>query len=430
MQDAILGDITAHPRGCLSVDVANEKYQIGAASPTQVVQSYFDAFGRGDIEACVALLDSNVVWHIDGATSVSTVGLLRGRNRVRDWLLSFPQNFIPRVFTISRLIEDGNDVLAIGRFRHTITNTGRAAGSDLVIRFTVQDSLIKRYQIFEDSYVLARAFDPAEEWREHTVRLNSVPYAYADTGEGPVMVFAHGLFVDRTMFASQIAAFQSTHRCVAFDMPAHSGSGYRLEGWTLEDIAEDFALMIEEMSLGPVTFVGQSQGGMVGMRLALKRPDLLSKLVLIGTSARTEYAERLDNWRTIQHTLMHGTEMECEAAFTALQRHVNNETWLDGHPEIAASRRKIMLSHDRKGLAKAIDAAVLKRDDIRSALPGIQTPTLVVYGEADRATPPEVNQEIGQLVNGARTVMQPGIGHHSPIEAPANIIEVLREFLS
>lgn len=383
-------------------------------SPASVAQAYFDAFGLGDMDAALALLADDVVWHVDGAVTVSTVGLMRGRDRVRRWLEDFPTNFAPRVFAIDRLFENGDEVIAVGRFRHTVIGTDRTVGSDLVIRLTVRDEQITRYQILEDSALLARAFDPADHWDEQHIRLNGVTYGYSDRGDGPTVLFAHGLFVDHSIFRAQAKALEGSRRCIALDMPGHGRSGYRQDGWTLDDIADDIALMIEEMSLGEISFVGQSQGGMIGIRFAARRPDLVSRLVLIGTSARAENPESMDGWHALRQTLTHGSASDRETAFIDMQARLNDRAWLTREPEQAAAERDVMLAHDRKGLALAIDAAVIARSDVRGLLKRITAPTLVLHGGTDLAMPAELSWEIASLIPGAEIITLAGVGHHPP----------------
>ncbi len=408
--------------------MASTRHRITTSA--SVVESYFAAFGAGDLDGALALMTEDVIWHVDGAVSVSTVGLLRGREHVRRWLEGFPQNFEPLVFAIDRLFESGDEVMAVGRFRHTVLATSRTVGSDLAIRFTVRDGQIARYQILEDSLLLARAFDPDDRWDIHQVRVNGAAYAYSDRGEGPVVVFAHGLFVDHTIFDAQVADLETAYRCINLDMPGHGRSGYRIAGWTLDDVADDLALMIEEQSLGPVAFVGQSQGGMIGIRIAARRPELVSKLVLVGTSARAEDSERLAAWHALRHTILVGSEAEREAAFVSVQKRVNSSSWLDGEAALAARERAVMLSHDRAGVTLALDAAVIQREDARALLPNITAPTLVICGDVDRATPIERSREIASSIPRARIEVLQGVGHHPPLEAPQKVAAALRGFLA
>ena len=432
--------------------------------PLEVVQAYFKAFGSGVLEDMLTCLDEDVVWHVDGSVSVPTVGLLKGKKRVADWLADFPKGFTPRQFSVDKILADGEDVVAIGYFRHlghlqditdlekddaTITThdkvrsghadkpatEDRLVGGGFTIHFKVRNGKITLYRIYEDSLALGRAFDKKDSWECHEIRINGTPYAYSDSesttsdGSKPVVVFAHGLFVNRDIFADQIRALEKTHRCIAFDMPGHGQSGYRSKGWSLDDIAEDMALFIEEMRLGPVVFVGQSQGGMVGIRLAAHRPDLVNRLVLVGSSARAEYPERIEGWQTLRNVLLEGTDTERSAAFAEVQQRVNAPDWLNNNPEMAKKERAIMLGHDKHGIALALDAATTQRKDVTALLPDIKATTLVVCGEKDTATPVVLSHEMAGTIPGAQLVILPDSGHHLPIEASAELTAALLDFM-
>lgn len=397
----------------------NFKNEKQAATSGETVSAFLTAFGTGNIDSALTLLTDDVVWHIDGIENVTTVGLLRGKNAIANWLKNFPQSFAPKAFIIKHLIEQDNQVIAIGRFRHLILSTNNIVGSDMAIHFSLRDGKIARYQIFEDSALLSRAFNPTDEWEKQRIRINNTPYAYTDRGEGPTIIFAHGLFVEHSMFEQQIAQLSKSYRCIALDMPAHSASGYNPDGWSLENIADDIALMIEEMSLGPVIFVGHSQGGMVGIRLAAQHPDLIAKLVLIGTSARAEYAERIDNWRQLQHSLEQAKESEIKTKIIDFLQSTDTNAW----PE------KMNYS-DSKGIVLAIDAATVSRTDVRSRLAEITAPTLVICGNADRATPVELSKEIAATIPNATLEVLANAHHNPPLETPRAVTDKISHFLS
>ncbi|CNG72927.1 alpha/beta fold hydrolase [Yersinia intermedia] len=398
-------------------------------SATEVVHAYFSAFSQGNINDVVALLDDNVVWHIDGNQNVSTVGLLQGPARVKRWLENFPKNFKPQAFSITDVIEHNGSVLALGKFRHTVLSTGNTVGSEMVIHFKVSKSKITRYQIFEDSALLSRAFEPTDEWQVQQIKINGTLYRYWDYGEGPTLIFAHGLFVNHDIFTAQFSALSKSYRCIVLDMPGHGQSGYNPDGWTLDSISQDLVLMIKELSLGDVTFIGQSQGGMVGIRLAALYPEIISKLVLIGTSAREEFPERLDNWRRQREILLNGSEREREAIFSAIQRHINGKEWLlKNHAEVI-HERAIMLAHNRSGLVLALDAAVFTRGDVRELLACIMVPTLIICGESDTATPVALSHEMAAAIPKALLLTLANVGHHPTIEAAQAVTNAITEFL-
>ncbi|MGR4049734.1 alpha/beta fold hydrolase [Kosakonia cowanii] len=395
-----------------------------------VVETYLAAFAAGRVEEIVSLLADDVVWHIDGEPTVSTVGLLQGPEQVRRWLMAFPQNFRPREFVINDIIARHDSVLVLGRFRHTVMSTQHTVGSDMIIHFTVTDGKIRRYQIFEDSALLARAFNGEDEWSLQQVRINGTLYRYRDIGEGPTLLFAHGLFASHHIFAAQVQALSHSYRCIVLDMPGHGLSGYDPAGWTLDDLSGDLALMIDELALGTVTIVGQSQGAMVALRLAARHPELLAGLVLIGTSARAELPERLENWRRQRETLLNGSDAAREALFSIIQTYVNSSDWLQHHPHEAAKERAMMHAHDREGLALALDAAVFNRGDITHLLPTIAVPTLVIVGEEDRATPVELSKEIAALLPDAQLLTLAKTGHHPPTEAAEAVTAAIGGFIA
>ncbi|WP_294906798.1 alpha/beta fold hydrolase [Tatumella sp. UBA2305] len=395
----------------------------------QVAENWFSAFAAGDISRLTGLLSDDVVWHVDGDPGVSTVGLLQGREKIVAWLKSFPQNFHAREFVISHYYGDQENVLAIGRFRHTILSTGQTVGSDMVIRFTLRDHQICRYQIYEDSLLLQQAFTVQQQPVHQQIRLNGTVYRYLDIGEGPILLFAHGLFLDGQAFRAQYQALSQSYRCIVMDMPGHGQSSHSPSGWTLDTMTEDLALMIQEVLHRPVTFIGQSQGGMVGIRLAARFPELVERMVLIGTSAREEPEFKMTDWQLRREILQNGTQQQRSQLFDRIQQVLNSPRWLEQFPQQAADERQRMLHQDPQAMALALTEAVFSRGDIRSLLPDITMPVLVICGEDDPATPPELSMEIAHLLESGELALLPETGHHPMLESAAQVTSLIRQFL-
>jgi len=127
-------------------------------SPTQIVQEYFKAFQSGDVEKALGMLTDDVVWHVQGAPNVPTVGVRHGKEEVRKWIVNFPLNFKQLNFEVGRTFESGNEIIITGRFRLLVLPTRREVGSELAIHFILRDGKIASYKILEDSYALHLAF--------------------------------------------------------------------------------------------------------------------------------------------------------------------------------------------------------------------------------------------------------------------------------
>ncbi len=401
-------------------------------TPLQTVQAYFAAFNEGKIQETLDLLDDNVIWNIMGDPNVTTVGFLQGKDRVLRWMKSFPLNFAPLDFEIEDYFTTGSEVIVTGRFRHKIISTGRVAGSDMMIRFVVNDGLICKYQIFEDSAVLSQAFNKTHQWGATKQRINGNIYAYEDSqiGSGEPLLFTHGLFLNKGCFSDQVKALSENHRCINIDLLGHGESGTPDEKWMLEDVADDLALLIKENHLAPINYVGLSQGGMIGIRLAAKYPDLVKKLILIGTSARADLPEHKQNWLTLKQNILEDSSAKLHNKFITVQQKIFPQKWITENPNKASEERQMMLSNDRRGMALSIDAALLNRLDVRELLPQIKAETLVLCGEEDPAIPVEQAKEIAENIPNGELIILPGIGHHAPMEAPEVITKNIRDFLT
>jgi pimeloyl-ACP methyl ester carboxylesterase len=361
------------------------------------------------------------VWHIDGNPNVVTVGIIRGREAVRAWLIRFPQGFRPLNFSVDRLLTDQNDVIAIGRFRHRVLPHESIVDSDYVIRFTIQDGLIIRYQIFEDTLLIAQARASAAKAR--TTRLNGTLYGWDDVGQGKPVIFLHGLFLDRSFWHRQLQELGNRRRCVSFDMPGHGISTWRT-GLTLDGIAEDIGLWLEENNATPATIVGHSQGGMIALRLAARFPQLVDQLILVNTSAQAEPPERLPKWRKWQDALL-GCDEERSAMFNDIQRLTTSAEWLASHPNEALKEHAIMMKHTPPLLSAALSAAVFERDDTRDFLADITPPVMVLSGALDQATPPPLGKEIAVSVPFGQAITISDAAHHLPAEAPEQVTKAI-----
>lgn len=386
-----------------------------------LIERYFAAFGAGDIEAALECIHPDAIWHVDGDPAVVTAGIIRGRDAVRHWLERFPTGFRPLSFSVDRLIAEDADVIALGRFRHRVQPTDAIVDSDYAIRFTVRDGLIARYQIFEDSLLIAAARHSAKPARQALI--NGSLYGWDDSGSGRTIIFLHGLFLNRQFWTPLIDRLGGNGRFVTFDMPGHGISTWR-EGLDLDGIADDLALWIMENGAAPATIVGHSQGGMIALRIAARYPDVVERLVVVNSSARPEYPEKIDAWRTRRAALLDaGSRSEM---LRDVQRMTTATGWIEAHPVEAASEREAMASHDPASLALALDAAVLDRGDMRPHLTGIKVPVVVISGDLDNATPVELGQEIADSVGDGRHVIVKGAAHHVPTEQPDAIAVLLR----
>jgi 3-oxoadipate enol-lactonase len=109
-------------------------------------------------------------------------------------------------------------------------------------------------------------------------------------GPGVPIVFSHSLFFDSAMFEPLARAFETRFRVITYD---HRAQGQSLakpgEELGMDVLAEDAACLIEHLGAAPCHFVGNSLGGFVALRLAIRRPELLRSAAILGSSAEAEH---------------------------------------------------------------------------------------------------------------------------------------------
>ena len=112
-------------------------------------------------------------------------------------------------------------------------------------------------------------------------------FAHVDVGDGPTVLFVHGLFVSAFMWHQVIAELRDARRCVAYNLPHHGGSEVADDhDLSLEANAEMLASFCEALGLEQVDLVANDTGGAIAQALAVRRPDLLRSLTLTNCEAR------------------------------------------------------------------------------------------------------------------------------------------------
>jgi 3-oxoadipate enol-lactonase len=258
--------------------------------------------------------------------------------------------------------------------------------------------------------------------------VNGVDLHYAEHGAGPeTIVFAHGLLWSGRMFDAQVAALRDRYRCVTFDFRGQGQSAVTRDGYDMDTLAADAAALIRALHLAPCHFVGLSMGGFIGMRLAIRHPELLKSLVVLETSADPEPAENVPRYRLLN---LVARFVGLWAVAGKVMPILYGRKFL-ADPERAALReecRRALLRNHRLGITRAV-TGVITRQGVDDQLDRIRVPTLIVVGDQDVATVPAKSFRLHERIAGSVLRVIPGAGHSSTIEEPEAVNAAIEEFL-
>ena len=255
-----------------------------------------------------------------------------------------------------------------------------------------------------------------------------VPLNWIETEprRGGTVVLLHPVGLDLTYWDHHIDALRTKYRVVALDAPGHGRSGGGPEDCSFARMVEVIAGFIEQArgsAGGPVCLVGVSWGGMLAQALVLARPDLVSRLVLMGTACTFPAAVRESMRARANAAREQGMAALLESS---LARWFTPATKA-ARPHVIDRVSKTVLADDP--LMHAAIWEAIQTFDVEARLGEIKCPTLIVVGELDQSTPPAAAEVMRAGIAGARLQVLPGAAHFLHLEAAEAVSAALLLFL-
>jgi len=282
------------------------------------------------------------------------------------------------------------------------------------------------------------------DWRKHQrwVTVEDRPVNVIDLGEGPPIVFVHGLAGSWLNWLEQLPVFAAGrssigHRVVALDLPGFGHSPMPRERITVPLYARVLDGVMDALQIDAAAVVGSSMGGFTAAQLAIAFPQRVERLVLVSPAGISSYGSPfLARWvpvvRRLQPLLAAQTGWVAAHADALARRpglRARTLTGVAAHPSrlpgpLAA---ELLRGGGKPGFPGGMEA--LFDYDFRHRLPEIVSPTLVVWGERDQIVPVRDADVYTELIPGARKILFPDTGHLPMVERPARFNSVLERFL-
>jgi 3-oxoadipate enol-lactonase len=246
---------------------------------------------------------------------------------------------------------------------------------------------------------------------------------YEDTGGNlPPVVLAHGLLMDSEMFAPQVEALSSRCRIITWDARCHGETETTDDPFNYWDLAEDLSGLLNHLGIGRAVIGGMSQGGFVALRFALKYPERVAALILLGTQAGTEDPEKAAIYESML-AVWEGEGLNDQLAETIAAIILGNE-WAGSPAWIAKWRRQ------PRSLLRPAFNALVSREDIHDRLAEITAPALVIHGTADAAIDIELAQRLSsKLANCQPLIAIEGGGHACNLTHPTLVNLAVQRYL-
>jgi pimeloyl-ACP methyl ester carboxylesterase len=272
------------------------------------------------------------------------------------------------------------------------------------------------------------------------IELSSGTIEYQDTGgDGPVIVFLHGLLTDRTLWDDVITDLRVDHRCVAPTLPlgAHSHPLHADADPSLRAITRLVAEFLERLDLDDVTVVGNDTGGALVQLLICEGAAHVDRIVLVSCDAFDNFPPGLTGKALVLTgklpPTLFGLFMQ-QMRLKPVRRLPIAFGWLTKRGDAAAARWFTpILQHPeiRRDTVRVLRAISAERNllvEAAECLPTFDRPALVVWAQQDRVMPPEHGRRLAELLPQGRLVEIPDSYTLVPLDQPTPLATAIREF--
>ncbi len=226
------------------------------------------------------------------------------------------------------------------------------------------------------------------------------------------------------MWSEQIADSSFRSRMIVIDLPGF-GQSQPPVSFTIPSLARSVRELLAQLDALPCVLAGLSMGGYIALNFAQEFQSDLRGLILVDTRAEADTAQGKEN----RQKMIDLVRAKGSAAIAdQMQPKLLSPDTVAHRPYQVRALRHMMEAVPTQTIEHAL-SAMRDRPDMTEALGSIAVPTLIVVGDADAITPPDVAQSMQKKLPDAEMVVIQGAGHMSPLEQPAQVNRAIRNFL-
>ena len=249
-------------------------------------------------------------------------------------------------------------------------------------------------------------------------------------GEGPLLLFLHGIGSNKSSWDHQLAAFAPHFTAAAWDARGYGESGDYDGALDFGDFSADLLRVLKHFGADKAHLCGLSMGGRIAQDFYPRHPDRVASLVLCDTFAGDDPDdERSGRSQSIE-----------EFVYSRIQPYLDGADPAERAPRVAGRLMSPKRPEDAYRRAVAAHAALHVDSYIKTVrasaaynrgadLPDIAVPTLLVFGAEDPLTPPHVGEYMAERIPDSRLVEIEDAGHLTNMERPVAFNEAVLEFL-
>ncbi|MBL8102352.1 MAG: alpha/beta hydrolase [Anaerolineales bacterium] len=246
---------------------------------------------------------------------------------------------------------------------------------------------------------------------------NNINLSYERHGTGTPLVLIHGFPLDLSIWDSIAPLLESDFDLIIPDLRGFGESSTVDTPYTMLDVANDIAGLLDFLGVEKAFFAGHSMGGYVALAFAKEYPDRVNGLALVSSQVRADAPEqKAGRYKTAKDVLEKGVDVVAESMTPKLS----------ANEKVQEFANLLMKAQSKAGVIGALKA-MAEREDFTSVLPEFNFPVLLIHGDADALIPIDRAKEIKSVLPAARLIKLKKAGHMPMMEFPKETAEALKK---
>ncbi len=251
------------------------------------------------------------------------------------------------------------------------------------------------------------------------ISINGIKLAYTRRGHGEPLVLIHGFPLDHTSWNEVAPSLEDKFDLILPDLRGFGQSTTLESSYTISDMAEDLARLLDHLGVEKAFLAGHSMGGYVALAFAKKYPQRVSGLGLISSQAAADAPEgRERRYKTAADVNEKGVTVVVEAMTPKLSADARVQAYVRG----------VIEKQSKPAIIGALKA-MAERADLMSTLSSFAFPITLIHGDSDQLIPIERAKDIMSVQPTAKLFELKGAGHMPMMEFPQQVADGLRHFV-
>ncbi len=235
--------------------------------------------------------------------------------------------------------------------------------------------------------------------------VNGIKMYYAVYGEGDPILLIHGGLASSDYWANQVAALSKTHKVIVADSRGHGRSSWTKEPIGYHLMASDYLALLDYLKIPKAAIVGWSDGGIIGLDIAMHHPERVTKLFAHAANVTTDGVK----------------------------------PGLDKTPAFGAFIKRSAGEHQRLSPAPLQNKAFLKLIEkmwatepnwTKAQISQIRVPTAIVLGDHDEAIKRDHTETMAHTIPGAKLIILKDVSHFAMLQDPDAYTKAILDFLA